>query len=483
MIPETRQSGNLPEAVPGQDEQRPASRLRTVLGALFPASLPASPEAAGMAAGGRALRAVAQVVAVGIATVVLLLRVPGLPSWDTIYGEDYWEFLTQAIQQPWHLFITYDGYWQFLPRLIAQLVTYLPLARASMGFAVAGALVAACCALFIYHASAGHIRSAWLRGLLAVALVLLPAAPMEIIDSGVNSIWYLLPALFWAVLWRPRSRTGMAAAAVVAFVAAASNILSLLFLPLLVVRVYVLRRPREHAVTAGWLAGSLAQVPFMISGSGSGGDARLDTHATAGQSLAFYGHDVLLTAFGWHLSWWLRSLAGLNGATLIMAVVLAVIFGLMLVTQPGTRALVLAVLVIGFITVTFGITLNGHLLAQPLLETQQPGNRYTILPIFLFASALIAGADYALRGRSGRGHRRPGRMSVRPALAVTALVAVLAGGWVADFRYTGWRSGWGWTWAPIAAKWQHDCAVSTSGEITEKAGATFQTLPCDHIRA
>ena len=475
MISETGRSGDLPREVPDSGEHATQGRVRAVLGDLFPAA----PDAPVVAVHTRVLRALAEAAAAGVAVVMLLLRVPGLPSWDTIYGEDYWEYLTQALNQPWHLFTTYDGYWQFLPRLIAQLVTYLPLARAALGFAVSGAVVAACCGLFIFHACAGHVRSVWLRALLAAALVLLPAAPMEIIDSGVNSIWYLLPALFWAVLWRPRSRTGMAAAAVAGFVAAASNILSILFLPLVALRVYVLRRPREHAVTVGWLAGSLAQVPFVIAGS-RGGDTRLGTHATLGQSLAFYAHDVLLPSFGWHMSWWLRSLAGIDGATLIAAVALAVIFGVILVTQPRTRAFVLAALVTGFLVAVAGITVNGHLVTQPLRPAEQPGSRYTILPLFLFASAVIVAVDCALR--RGRAHRGavPG---IKPAVAAAALVAVLAATWTVDFRYAGWRSGWSWTWAPIAAKWQHDCAVSTSGEIAEKAGAVVQTLPCDHIRA
>jgi hypothetical protein len=44
---------------------------------------------------------------------------------------------------------------------------------------------------------------------------------MEIADSGVNAPWYLLLAVFWALLWRPRTRAGMAVAAFVAFAAAA----------------------------------------------------------------------------------------------------------------------------------------------------------------------------------------------------------------------------------------------------------------------
>jgi len=473
MIPETSRSSEHARAM--RDAHPSARGFHGALGDLFPAA----PEVPSPTWGARALSAVIQVAAVALGAVVLLLRVPGLPPWDTIYGEDYWEFFTQAIQQPWHLFITYNGYWQFLPRLIAQLVRYLPLADASWAFAVSGAVVAACCALFIFHASAGHIRSAKLRALLAVALVLLPAAPMEIIDSGVNTAWYLLPALFWAALWRPRTRAGMAVVGLLAFIAAASNILSITLAPVFALRLYGLRRPREHAVTAGWLAGCVAQVPFVFAGRASGSDARLAVHATAGQSLAFYGHDVLLPSLGWHLSWWLRSVAGINGATVIAAVMLAAIFGIILLTQVRARAFVVTALVVGFIAAVVGITINGHLVTQPLLRDSEPGNRYTVLPIFLIVTAVIVGVDHALRERT-RGHHRTGAV-LRPALAVTALVAILAATWVVDFRYAGMRSERSWAWGPIAAKWTHDCALSQSGEIVEKTGAVYETLVCRNI--
>ena len=147
-----------------------------------------------------------------------------------------------AYQHPWHLYVAFGGYEQLLQRVVAQFVTYLPVADAAKAFASAGALIAAGCALFIFHASAGHIRSAPLRVLLAAAVVLLSSAPMEIADSTVAASFYLLLALFWAVLWRPRTRTGKAAAAVVAFVTAASTSIAVLFAPLLAIRLIVLRR-------------------------------------------------------------------------------------------------------------------------------------------------------------------------------------------------------------------------------------------------
>ena len=55
--------------------------------------------------------------------------------------------------------------------------------------------------------------------------------------------------------------------------------------------------------------------------------------ATFPQVNAFYGHDVVMPALGWRLSWHLRSLAGRDGAMLIVGAFLAIVFGYALITQ------------------------------------------------------------------------------------------------------------------------------------------------------
>src|SRR6202021_4096934 len=179
--------------------------------------------------------------------VMLVRRAGPVPAWDSIYAEDLSIFLVQALQHPWHLLVPAAGYLQLVTRLIAQFAAYLPLRDAAAGFAISGALVTTGCALFIFHASAGHVRSAVLRFVLALAVVLLPVAQLEIADSTVNSPWYLLFALFWAVLWRPRTRAGMAGAAAVGFLTAATTTMSVIVAPLLLARVIALPRLREHA--------------------------------------------------------------------------------------------------------------------------------------------------------------------------------------------------------------------------------------------
>ncbi|MGH3167035.1 MAG: hypothetical protein ACRDN0_14250, partial [Trebonia sp.] len=104
---------------------------------------------------------------------------------------------------------------------------------------------------------------------------------------------------------------------------------------------------------------------------------------------------------------------------------------------------------------------------------------YTVMPDLLIIAALIVGVDCALRFRA-QGRWRTGT-GLGPVAAATALVVFLAATWTVDFRSAGLRSQTAWTWAPIAAKWEHDCANSRTGEITETVYTVRWTLPCRDI--
>ena len=451
--------------------QRPplARRAVGVLRELFPE--PAEPVPRRVPRGLPVLL-LAAVIPLGV--LVMLVRVAGpVPAWDSIYAEDLSIFLVQALQHPWPLLVPYAGYLQLVPRLIAQFVVYLPLRDAAAAFAVSGALVTTGCALFIFHASAGHVRSAVLRFVLALAVVLLPVAQLEIADSGVNCPWYLLFALFWAVLWRPGTRAGMAGAAAVGFLTAASTTVSVLFAPLVLARVIALPRLREHAVTAGWAAGCLLQVPYVVSNLGSA-QSRAAHPASPGPVLAFYGHEVVLPALGWHLAWRLQAFAGRNGATLIIGAILAAFFGWALLTQRGqARVFVVAALITGFLATVFGATLKSGVTTSTVTENFESGSRYTALPIFLIeAAAVVAVGSFICH----RQHR------LRTVAAVTALVGVLAVGWVTDFRYLGWRGGT-LNWPPTATAWLHACQRTPDGVIRGPTGLTVRTvIPCASLR-
>jgi hypothetical protein len=446
-----------------------ADRAVGILRQLFPEPAESAPRPMP-----RSLSVVLQVTAVFIGALVMLVRVPGkYPAWDGLYAEDFSVFLVQALQHPWHLLIPDGGYIELVPRLIAQLASYLPLRDAAAAFAISGALVTAGCGLFIFHASAGHVRSPVLRFVLALAVVLLPVALLEIADSGVGTPWYLLFALFWAVLWRPRTRAGMVGAAAVGFFTAASTTMSIVFAPLLLARLIAFPRSREHAVTAGWTAGCLLQVPDIVSNLTSA-HSRAGDPASLRHVLAFYAHDVVLPALGWHLGWRLQSFAGRDGATLIVGGILAVVFLAALITQRGpARVFVVASLITGFLFTAFGAGLSSWVTTSGVMETGEPGSRYTTLPIFLIGAAAIVAVDSFIRHTQHR---------LQIVAAVTALVMVLSVGWVTDFRYLGWRSSAN-DWPPIATAWLHACQHKPDGVILELTGGTVRTaIPCASLR-
>jgi hypothetical protein len=426
-------------------------RVRAVLGDLFPE--PGEPaRRAGLV---RWALIVLEVVAVALGALVMLARIGGRPAWESVWAEDPGVYLPGALAHPWQLLQSYGGYLQLVPRVIAQIAALVPIKSASVVFAVSGALVASACGLFAYHASAGHVSSRWLRVLLGLSVVLLPVAQLEIADNGVNSIWYLLTALFWAALWRPRTRSGAAVAAVVAFAAAASTSLGLLYAPLFAARAIVVpRRPREHAATAGWGLGCLLQILAILASHLS----RLTPHNPL-NAVLYYSHEVLLPALGWHISWHLRDILGLTGATVLVGGLIVAVLAVVLATQSTQcRVFVVTAVATGLLFTAFTSAFAWGGPGQRVTVHMEHGARYSTVPILLLDAALIVAADAYAR----RWWPRP-----KAIIAVAALAAVLAAGWATDFRYPVRRfAGPGSNWELKAGKWLHRCQQNPAGTIT-----------------
>jgi hypothetical protein len=429
----------------------PGHGARAVLADLFPAPAGPAPRS-GLV---RWAFLLVEVAAVALGALVMLARIGGRPAWDSVYAEDPGIYLPAALAHPWYLLQSYGGYLQLVPRLIGQIAALLPIKHASAVFAVGGAVVASACGLFAYHASTGHVSSRWLRVLLGLSVVLLPVAQLEIADNGVNSIWYLLTALFWAALWRPRTRAGGAAAAIVAFAAAASSSLALLYAPLFAARAVVVpRRPREHAATAGWALGCLLQVLVILTSHQS----RLRPHNPV-NAVLYYAHEVLLPALGWHLSWHLRQIAGLTGATALAGGLIVIVLACVVATQARRcRVFVVTAVATGlvFTAITSAFAWGGP--GQRVTIRVEHGARYSTVPILLLDAALIVAADAYAR----RWWPRP-----RAIAAVAVLIAVLAAGWATDFRYPVRRfAGPSSSWEHRSSTWLRYCQHTPTGTIT-----------------
>ena len=98
-------------------------------GALLPELFPEPPQRQPASSWRLAVRAAASVIALAAGAVVLLLRIAGPSPLTTIWAEDRTVFLVQALASPRHLFASYAGYLQLLPRLIAQLRVISAVAR------------------------------------------------------------------------------------------------------------------------------------------------------------------------------------------------------------------------------------------------------------------------------------------------------------------------------------------------------------------
>ena len=151
---------------------------------------------------------------------------------------------------------------------------------------------------------------------------------------------------------------------------------------------------------------------------------------------------------------------GLTGATAIAGGFIAVVLAAVIVTQPGRcRVFVITAVATGlvFTAITSALAWGGP--AQQVTIRFEHGARYSTVPILLLDAALIVAADAYAR----RWWPRP-----RAVAAVAALIAVLAAGWAADFRYPVRRFSGGpaTAWEHTADAWLRRCQHSPAGTIT-----------------
>ncbi len=197
-------------------------------------------------------------VGVGAASVAIqLARMWRSKPLDSIFGEDGYIWLPDAMRHGFVHNVTtpYNGYLQTVSRLIAELVARLPVNWFAASMALSGALVVTGCAFVVWWASAAHIRSGLLRRALAATVVLLPIVGTESLDNVTNSIWFLLFASFWVLLWRPATLRGAVVGAAVLFLAALSDAGVALFLPVWTLRLIAVRDRRDSVMVAAFGVG------------------------------------------------------------------------------------------------------------------------------------------------------------------------------------------------------------------------------------
>jgi hypothetical protein len=420
---------------------------------------------------------------------VALVRQAGVPAVQTLWAEDGLIFYSQALAHSfWRTLITaYNGYDQLVPRLAIQLTKLAPIADVSAVVALSGAAGLAVLGCIVFHMSRGHIASPALRGLLVAAMVALPLANVEMLDNLVNLPWWLFFAAFWALLWRPETTAGRVIAALVCFLAAASEPLVGVFVLLGVFRVWALPRLKEQASTVGLAIGLAYQGAVVL---GNNGENSFSKAGLTGLPSDF----ALRVGLGWlsgmrgtdDVVHWDRSVAVILGALLFVAIVAA---GFALRSKQA-RAFTVAAALMAPICFVVPVWLRG---AGPFMQLAATsigyGGRYAATSILILISAVLVlagqlstdrrrraaahfsdgpgrdgSADEAAGGAALAGPRSGFTGGGRAVWVFAACCALLVPAWVADFRDTNGRSS-GPTWQNQLAVAAATCRAKTRERV------------------
>ena len=431
---------------------------------------------------------VAYLVMIAVGAGASLLRQAGEPSWNTVWAEDGWLLLRGAISHPlWAILRPYAGYVQVFPRLTADLIASLPFRDAAAGFAIAGAVVTAAIGTFAYKACSGHVSNRALRLLLGASVVLLPTGIVEVANNGIDTPWYGLFALFWALIWRPRSRVGMAVAAFVGLAVMSSQIVGVLLLPLLIARLIALPRVREHAVTIGYVAGAGFQVAAFIGlATGMTHEAIVQPNnaislSHPGRDWSFVVRHVLdVAAGGQHFTIWLLHHAGHSlGTALLCAFVAAVLVWGLVLRNARVRAFTVVAAGNAFLLSYLPALLRSKVTVPvhgSIADIWVRGDRYTVTPILIIISAMIIVADAALNREGSRLFWRRRWLRVTSAVAACVLMACIIATWTTDYRYIVTRS-YHSSWSGSVDHAAQRCATGHPGYLT----AMQAYVPCNWV--
>ena len=409
-----------------------------------------------------------------LAVVLQLARLGWTGSLNGLWAEDGPIFLQSALTQGFFhtLGAEYSGYLVVVPRLIAELATVVPLKDAAAAVSVLSALMVALSGLVVWYAAAGHVRNPYLRGALVLMTVLTPVGGLETIDSASYVSWYMLFAVFWILLWRPRTLAGALGGGLFTAAAILSNPGAWFLLPLALLRAAAVRDRRDATIVGAYFGASLVQLVAMARSSYEA----IEPVWTGKIWEVLLQRVIDGAAFGLRLGGHLWELLGWP-FLIVLTVAMVAAFAIGLRDADG-RARAFAAVALPTALAMFVLSIYQRAVALPMLW---PGGgyggqagRYAIVPVMLVVSAAMVVVEQQRRRGSA-----PARAWLP--LALMSLLLVSTG---ASFVATD-------TAARGAPHWE-DAVEEAAARCEEGAGDAaiptsppgFQmTLPCSQIPA
>jgi hypothetical protein len=416
---------------------------------------------------------------VAAGTAISLSRTVGPGSLNTIWIEDAKYLLNQALNSPFHKTLAdpISGYYQVPARVLTRIAIEFPLSWAPGIMAIFAALQYVVYGLVAYIASGPHLRSPWLRLLVAAPVCALPLAYTQSNNDLVTVQFLGLYGAFWTLLWVPGTRAGRILAPVVMFSVSFTAALVIAMLPLVVLRLIADRSKSAIALAGVWLLGLLLQFSQSFLGRdhhyGYGHNspwfllrnfgARVIPRALFGES-ALGGPGVNYRGLYAPLNIVnMAAHAALIGCA-VAVVLLAIVLAVCRFTDPNWPLAVLA-----------GLYSLGIFTVELLVNTPVVQTRYVIAPAMLLYTVFAA----LLRPRQREGAAAAQRaLRWLPAAGVAVLVVVAI---TLNFRVTNGRSS-SPPWTSVVAAATSACAQPNVVSYLYVHEWWQLSIPCARVR-
>lgn len=199
---------------------------------------------------------------------VSLARTEGPGALNTIWIEDAKYLLNQGLNRPFLMNVStpISGYYQVPARLITQLAVQFPVKWEPGIMSAFAALQYALYGLVAYIASGPHLRSPWLRLLVAAPVCVVPLAYTQANNDLVTVQFFALYGAFWALLWVPGTRAGRVMSPLVMLSVSTVTVLSIGYAPLVLARLIADRSKSAIFLASSWAFGVALQMSPTLRG-------------------------------------------------------------------------------------------------------------------------------------------------------------------------------------------------------------------------
>jgi len=367
---------------------------------------------------------------VALGAILQLFRLGPSTALNSLWAEDGRVFLYGAINHGFFDAVStpYAEYLVVMPRLIGEVGAIVPLHDAALAMNLTTVIIIALSGLAIWFASAGLIHSPYLRALLVALMVLCPVSSIETVGSPTSVAWYTSFAVFWLLLWRPRSTWSAGLGGLLILATGLSTPATLFFIPIAALRAIAIRGRRDALIVGSFALAAAIQVPAMLFN-----DEQVTNSLWTGSIVtAFLQRAVDGSILGLKLSGstWVDW-----GWPFLIAIVAALLIYLAVMSLRSSSGRLFAAIAVATSVVMFLASAYTRAIGDVISwhggVYNNYGDRYAMVPALLLVSAVLVLLDTHYRSSRSRSSRG------RPPILALGIAAVLLLSLITSFDIRG----------------------------------------------